>query len=143
MMIWLSPQICQTYSVYLILSNTIAIFPYSSLKVTACAMGTGAYLFALCNNTALRLRFEKSMNNLHSSDLYTFSFNSFMRPITSIKYTKSSSSVKYFLNGSSLFPYGEIFVPFNRIFLSFSLEAKSAAPSFGRSSSLIKSLSSP
>src|ERR1043165_142282 len=110
------------------------MFSYVSFKLTECAVGGDATVLQSYRTTAFKLRFEESMNNLHSLALYSIPIAE-TRPFTSQQYTRSVSALKNLQNSSSRCLYRVIMVPVSSKFLSRSLEASNSAEAFDRSKS--------
>src|SRR6201995_1609233 len=125
-MIFRSPQISHLWSSYFTHVSKILIFSYVSFKLTECAIGSEATVLLLYRRTAFKLRFEESINNLHSLALYSIPIAE-AKPFASQQYTRSVSALKNLQNSSSRYLYCVIIVLVSRKFLSRSLEASNFA----------------
>ena len=75
---------------------------YFPFNIVECSIGIGVYISELCKRTDFKLLLELSINNLHSSGLYSMTLNLRRRPGISIQKTKSGNSSKNLTNLSSL-----------------------------------------
>src|ERR1043165_8232822 len=99
-MIFRLPQISHLCSSYFTHVSKILIFSNVSFKLTECAIGSEATVLLLYRSTAFKLRFEESVNNLHSLALYSIPIAE-TRSFTSQQYTRSVSALKNLQNSSS------------------------------------------
>src|ERR1043165_3910441 len=97
------------------LSRRIFIFSYVSFICTECATGSEASSFPLCSKTPFKLRFEESINSLHSVGSYFFPIW-LTRPSMLLQKTSESFIEKNSRNSFSRCLYHENVVPGARNF---------------------------